>query len=68
MEDGSDLCGRKVERATQVKGTVSSYRGLVLLKDPILARNKSPNGSVIMGVPASFYVGRDFNAKSKPGS
>lgn len=59
---------RKVERATQVKGTVSSYRGLVLLKDPILARNKSPNGSVIMGVPASFHVGRDLNAKSKPGS
>lgn len=38
------------------------------LKDPGLARNKSLSGSVIMGVPATFHVGRDLNAKSKPGS
>lgn len=55
---------RKAGRATQVRNSEQRYRGLMLLKDPGLARNKSPNGSIIMGVPATFHVGRDLNAKS----
>lgn len=69
MEDGSDLCSiEEGGKGNPGEGnSEQSYTDLVLLKDPILARNKSPNDSVIMGVLATLHVGRDLNAKSKPG-
>ena len=70
MEDGSDLCGNEEGgKGSPGKGNSEQcYRGLRLLKDPVLARNKSRSDSIIMGVPTTFHVGRDLNAKSKPGS
>lgn len=70
MEHGSDLCGNEEGgKGNPGEGnSEQSCRDLVLLKDPILARSKSPSGTVIMGVLATFHVGRDLNAKSKPGS